>query len=641
MSSVHLLWRRTLVSTSTWDIRCSTEQQRSSEQATDHRQLSSRADPPLAAPPAARRRDQNVGGQPTHWRATARCASRAGRRGSPGVQLIWMLRNTRSGAASCSEAAVGSHPPSGPPGLPSGLNRYCSVGRAGVVHVAHGGDGLGLAFPRYLKLAKPSPCATAMGGGCPPFLQEQAGRFSTSTSDRRASRSARCWLVVKRGQCSRRDDVRPARRTSGSRCTPRAKVSGAPEEALELRGQHRVEGDGTRPADARAQRVAIAEAAAGHHAEVRQRARPLCRSVMCTSKAVEARLGEGVGHFDVRVDALLAQHGDPGPSTADNYVLGLASGMLRRAGQFLFEFNGQARAGRDRRARRRRRVRRRRRPGCRAAGRSSSSRCPRPGAGRAGWRKTLLVSRQTCSFPLPRPWDEPAGRVLPMTWLQPLRRCRARSVCMTALRSAAHLQHHAQFPRLNRASSVRRRAGPPTCRPSSWRRPCPCGCRRCRRPLSSMSTFSATPTWPANAISATQAEQAAVAAVVVGEDFPFARSALTAPPGASEVLRVVQVGRLVAGWPKHLRQDAAAQRWRPGPGPSSIRVVSAGARVELGVSVPRTSASVAKALTIRLTGEVTFFCCPSSGSTACAWTGCPLPTGMLMPSAGTAPCPRP
>jgi hypothetical protein len=74
-------------------------------------------------------------------------------------------------------------------------------------------------------------------------------------------------LVVKRGQASA-----PGMMSASSANiwqplhTPRPKVSGAAEEGLELLGQHRVEGDAAGPADAGAQRVAVAEAAAGHHA---------------------------------------------------------------------------------------------------------------------------------------------------------------------------------------------------------------------------------------------------------------------------------------------------------------------------------------------------------------------------------------
>ena len=48
-------------------------------------------------------------------------------------------------------------------------------------------------------------------------------------------------------------------------------------------------------------------------------------------------------------------------------------------------------------------------------------------------------------------------------------------------------------------------------------------------------------------------------------------------------------------------------RLRPLPRSTSTSVVSSMSRLSCGVSVPRTSDSVAKALMIKLTGEVTFF----------------------------------
>jgi hypothetical protein len=67
--------------------------------------------------------------------------------------------------------------------------------------------------------------------------------------------------------------------------TPSAEGVGAAEEGGELLGQHRVEQDAAGPALAGAQRVAVAEAAAGHQPwNWPSRARPACRSVMCTSK---------------------------------------------------------------------------------------------------------------------------------------------------------------------------------------------------------------------------------------------------------------------------------------------------------------------------------------------------------------------
>jgi hypothetical protein len=65
-----------------------------------------------------------------------------------------------------------------------------------------------------------------------------------------------------------------------------------------------------RPADAGAQRVAVAEAAAGHHAlEVVQPRTAGLQVGHVHVEGLEAGLGEGVGHLHMRVDALLAQDG--------------------------------------------------------------------------------------------------------------------------------------------------------------------------------------------------------------------------------------------------------------------------------------------------------------------------------------------
>ena len=76
----------------------------------------------------------------------------------------------------------------------------------------------------------------------------------------------------------------------------------------------------------------------------------------------------------------------------------------------------------------------------------------------------------------------------------------------------------------------------------------------------------------------------------------------------------------------------APMRMRPRPRSISSRLLSAVAS-SCGVSVPRTSARVAKALTISDTGELTFLACPS----ACHWLRMDsesLPTGIDTPSAG-------
>jgi hypothetical protein len=85
-------------------------------------------------------------------------------------------------------------------------------------------------------------------------------------------------------------------------------------------------------------------------------------------------------------------------------------------------------------------------------------------------------------------------------------------------------------------------------------------------------------------------------------------------------------------------------RLRPWPRSISTSVVSSRVASSCGVSVPRTSASVANAVTIRLTGDVTFFfSAPPPGRIRHVhWVRIDsesLPTGMEMPSAGHSSMP--
>ena len=96
--------------------------------------------------------------------------------------------------------------------------------------------------------------------------------------------------------------------------TPSENVSVALEEALELIARARVIEDGLGPAFARAEHVAVGETAAGHEsAEIRER--HAARQHVAHVHVVRLETGalQHRGHFHLAVDALLAQHGDPGP----------------------------------------------------------------------------------------------------------------------------------------------------------------------------------------------------------------------------------------------------------------------------------------------------------------------------------------
>ena len=86
-----------------------------------------------------------------------------------------------------------------------------------------------------------------------------------------------------------------------------------PKEIFELIGQQGIESDGACPANAGTQGVAIAEATAGDHTfEVGQVGAAGLQVGHVHIKGFKASLREGIGHFDMRIDALLAQHRHPG-----------------------------------------------------------------------------------------------------------------------------------------------------------------------------------------------------------------------------------------------------------------------------------------------------------------------------------------
>lgn len=79
-----------------------------------------------------------------------------------------------------------------------------------------------------------------------------------------------------------------------------AKSVQARKEGLELIRQHRVEGDGTCPANASAQGVAVTEATASHHAlEVCQVGAARLQVGHVHVKCLKPGLGKGIGHLDV------------------------------------------------------------------------------------------------------------------------------------------------------------------------------------------------------------------------------------------------------------------------------------------------------------------------------------------------------
>ena len=211
------------------------------------------------------------------------------------------------------EAAIGRGHCRQAAGRSIGIERVLLGGLAVVVHIAHGGDGL-VRIAAEAEVGK----AFAVGHGdgqaaAGHALQEQAGRLQHFHHGQARLEAIALVLRETRPVLGTGNDVGQLGKHLAAVAHAQAEGVAAAEELLELRGQAVVEGDGARPADAGAQSVAVAEAAAGHHAgEVLQLRAAALQVGHVHVHRVEAGLGEGVGHFHMGVHALLAQHGHAG-----------------------------------------------------------------------------------------------------------------------------------------------------------------------------------------------------------------------------------------------------------------------------------------------------------------------------------------
>ena len=205
---------------------------------------------------------------------------------SSGVQLICTLRNTRSG---CGISAVKR--PSGVVTDGEAAGAAVRVERIGlgrlavVVDEAHRDDAPCAASPRCEKSAKPSPCATAIGMRLPAMPAKKIDG-DVQHFDQRQTRLELLALVARelRPGLGAGDDRRPGCHHLAAVADAERERVGAAEERRELSASCGLKQDRSRPALAGAQRVAVAEAAAGDEAlEVVEARAARCRSVMCTS----------------------------------------------------------------------------------------------------------------------------------------------------------------------------------------------------------------------------------------------------------------------------------------------------------------------------------------------------------------------
>ena len=257
--------------------------------------------------------------------------------------------------------------------------------------------------------------------------------------------------------------------SSGSRCTrPARSVSRAREERRELVARPRVEQNRLGPALARAQHVAVGEAAAGGEAgKSARRPRPAMMSLMCTSTASKPARSNAAAistwpltpcsrRIATRGRAPVAMNGAATSSSGSNVSRGASPGSARSSMPRVFlvgavgvvaqplQLRGWWPTRRDAGRRATRRARPRRAAGCARA---------RPPSGRRG-RAPRRRSRRTPPPPAPRRRPPPARRrPAPRRTAQPAARRRR------ATRRRGRSARRSSFPPASRTGRRRRGRG--------------------------------------------------------------------------------------------------------------------------------------------------------------------------------------
>ena len=216
-------------------------------------------------------------------------------------------------------------------GASVGVGGVGLCGLAVCVHEAHGGYHLGL-VAASCKVG----VALAVGHGnrqaaARHACQKQTGRLQHF--NHRQPRFEALALVggEARPRLRTGDDARQLGKHLAAVAHAQAKGVGACKEGFERVGQQRVKRDAACPADACAQGVAVAEAAAGHHTLKILQLGAACLQV-CHVHVVgfKACFAKDPSHFGVRVHALLAQDRDLGAGQVQERKCYVFSSIKRR-----------------------------------------------------------------------------------------------------------------------------------------------------------------------------------------------------------------------------------------------------------------------------------------------------------------------
>ena len=226
-----------------------------------------------------------------------------------------------------------------------GVERVNLRGTTMVVHKTHGGQHLG-----HIALMREIGKTFAMGdrdrrSGPRHALEKQTGRILHLNHRQAGFKTLALVGREARPVRSTWDDLDQFGKHLTAIAHAQAKAVLTLKKCLELIVERAVEQNTPRPAHACAQGVAVAKAAAGHQTlKIFQRGSALLQVGHVNVVSLKTCFSKSVGHFHMRIHALLAQHRHPGASSVNKSRRGGRVKKLRRQGKMQTWVAGVARS---------------------------------------------------------------------------------------------------------------------------------------------------------------------------------------------------------------------------------------------------------------------------------------------------------